>query len=49
LTNNGGRPGHPVDVVYYTMGGEKDLTKQWSRPLSDWHRSFTKLDVYNPR
>lgn len=41
-TNNGGEK-KPVDVVYYTQGYENDPTKQWSRRLTDWHRSFTPI------
>ena len=29
---------HPPDVVYKGSYG-----RMWSRPLSDWHRSMTKL------
>ncbi|MEE8608958.1 MAG: hypothetical protein V3S55_15245 [Nitrospiraceae bacterium] len=29
-------PSHPPDVIYVGMNGS-----WWSRPLSDWHRSFT--------
>jgi hypothetical protein len=32
------REEYPVTVVYIGLNG-----KVWSRPLSDWHRSFTKL------
>jgi len=32
---------YPVTVVYQnTVNG-----KIWSRPLSDWHRSFTQLNA----
>ena len=31
---------HPIDVVYTGVGG-----KVWSRPLSDWDRSFTEFDI----
>lgn len=29
---------HPPVVVYETL---RDLSAKWTRPLSDWHRSFT--------
>ena len=32
------REGHPPDVVYQSENGNL-----WSRPLSDWHRSFTHV------
>lgn len=32
--------GHPIDVVYERIGGGK-TPRKYSRPLSDWHRSFT--------
>lgn len=32
------RKGHPVDVVYENLNGGKP--QKFSRPLSDWHRSF---------
>lgn len=32
------RAEYPVTVVYEGAGG-----KMWSRPLSDWHRSFTAM------
>lgn len=32
---------HPPDVVY-TRIERTDPTNYWSRPATDWHRSFTK-------
>lgn len=44
LTNTGSTPerliDHPIDVVYMGQNG-----KIWSRPLSDWDRSFTKCTL----
>lgn len=41
------REGHPPDVVYVTMQlglkyEQPNFKKLWTRPLSDWHRSFEK-------
>jgi hypothetical protein len=33
-------PDYPVTVVYIGDNG-----RRWSRPLSDWHRSMTPMDV----
>lgn len=42
LTNTQSKPerwkDHPIDVVYQGANGNV-----WSRPLSDWFRSFTKI------
>ena len=35
---------HPPDVVYYTLGEVGTRVNFWSRPLSDWHRSFTRVE-----
>lgn len=46
LTNTNGDPErqeyHPVDVVYRGRNGSL-----WSRPLSDWSRSFTEIIINN--
>lgn len=34
---------HPIDVVY--MGQNGNI---WSRPLSDWNRSFTEYTINKP-
>jgi hypothetical protein len=44
LTNTQAEPerwkDHPIDVIYEGANGNK-----WSRPLSDWFRSFTKITI----
>ena len=39
------REDHPPDVIYETL---RDPARKWSRPLSDWHRSFTLLNRRTP-
>jgi len=44
LTNTDSTPerlkDHPIDVVYVGQNG-----KIWSRPLSDWYRSFVEHSI----